>query len=394
MAHFTKYTKVQTGHLCAHNDRSANNISNDKINPDKTNENYNLGPQRDISQTDFINQRCGEVKCLNRDNVNVMCSWLVTAPKDLSAEDTNKFFQASYDFLAEKYGDKNIISAFVHMDETQPHMHFAFVPVVEDKKRGIEKVSAKERVTRNDLQSFHGELDARMTEVFGRDIGVMNDATKDGNKAIEELKRGTAVEELTQINSATREANKKAWKLDKAVKDLETKKNALEGKLSDKTSELNRVSQEAKKIADNIKQPLLSRDEIKSITAEKGMFGAVKVTGDNITPETIEKLKEMSLMSVKSYDQKTEIRNAKKEVRETKKELQDMTEKYAKSRERTSRQHAELYQKDREIGFLNKEIEKRDKIIDKIPKPQLESITSSLAEAAAKAVKKAVDIDR
>lgn len=69
-----------------------------------------------------------------------------------------------------------------------PHLHFAFVPVTEDKRRGGYKVSAKEVISRKELQTFHQDLDKRMTEVFGRDIGVLNEATKGGNKEVVELK--------------------------------------------------------------------------------------------------------------------------------------------------------------------------------------------------------------
>lgn len=98
-------------------------------------------------------------------------------------------------FLCGNYGEKNVISAYVHMDETSPHMHFAFVPVVTDKKKGHEKGSAKEALcwSEKGLNKFHGEFDAHMTAVFGRDIGVINEATKDGNKTVQELKRASAI---------------------------------------------------------------------------------------------------------------------------------------------------------------------------------------------------------
>ena len=44
--------------------------------------------------------------------------------------------------MNERYGKENVISAYVHFDEVTPHMHY-FVPVVEDKKKGGYKLSAK-----------------------------------------------------------------------------------------------------------------------------------------------------------------------------------------------------------------------------------------------------------
>jgi hypothetical protein len=76
-------------------------------------------------------------------------------------------------------------------------LHFAFVPVVIDKKKGHEKVSTKEALgwSEKGLHKFHGEFNTHMTNVFGRDIGVLNEATKDGNKEIWALKRETAIAE-------------------------------------------------------------------------------------------------------------------------------------------------------------------------------------------------------
>lgn len=89
-------------------------------------------------------------------------------------------------------------------------MHMGFVPVVYDKKKGKTKVSAKEMVTRQDLQTFHKDLDLHMRKVFGRDIGVLttdgvNKYTKGSNKSIEELKQETYA--LKNTNNQLRENN-------------------------------------------------------------------------------------------------------------------------------------------------------------------------------------------
>jgi hypothetical protein len=173
------------------------NFKNQDIDINRTHLNYNLAPQQ--NQLGFIKQRCSEVQCLNRDDVNVMCCWVVTAPKGLPESDHKYFFEGVYDFLKQRYDEKNVISAFVHMDETTPHMHFAFVPVVLDNKKQIDKVSAKECVNRKDLQCFHQDLERHMLRLFGRDIGILNEATKNGNKSVEELRRGTAQEKLKKL---------------------------------------------------------------------------------------------------------------------------------------------------------------------------------------------------
>jgi hypothetical protein len=199
----------------------------------KTHLNYNLGPKHMNGQGGFVRERCSEVKMQKRADVNVMCSWVVTAPSGIknNDEEREKFFRETYNFLSDRYGKDNVISAYVHMDEITPHMHFAFVPVVEDKKKNILKVSAKEAVTKKDLEMFHQHFSKYMENIFGRDIGVLNEATKEGNKSIKELKSGTAKKELDEIKQQAEEIKaesenqvERVQKASEAIKTLESKK--------------------------------------------------------------------------------------------------------------------------------------------------------------------------
>ena len=204
LAHIDKFTKGQIGGVTRHFERYKKEngeyikFGNQEIDTEKISLNYNLADEK--NQMEFIKNRTSEVRCLNRKDVNVMASWVVTLPEKIETqEDQRLFFEESYNFLEKKYGKENVISSYVHLDETTPHMHFAFIPVVRDKKRGDLKVSANDLITRNHLRSFHPELEKHMKEVFGRDIGILNEKTKEGNQAIDELKRGTAQKELGSL---------------------------------------------------------------------------------------------------------------------------------------------------------------------------------------------------
>lgn len=205
MAHVQKNTRMATGHLFDHYGRNAEEEkykylyrSNDSIDPSKTYLNYNLAPNGE-SQEERLNKRLSEVKVLKRKDVNVMCSWVVTAPKDLDPKQEKDFFKETYEFLKNRYGgEKNVISAYVHKDETTPHLHFAFVPVTIDKKKNIEKVSAKEVITKLDLKSFHEDLQKHLEKANIR-CSILNEATREGNKSIEELKRQSATERLQEV---------------------------------------------------------------------------------------------------------------------------------------------------------------------------------------------------
>lgn len=224
MAHLMKHTKASCGHMFAHYDRKAENISNENLDRSRTHLNYNLATHQQLQQGDFLRKRCSEVKCFNRKDVNVMCSWVLTAPKKLPKKDSLLFFQQSYNFMAERYGKENVVSAYVHHDEVSPHMHFAFVPVVEDKKKGGYKVSAKELITRKDLQTFHFDLKQHLNKALGYEVGVMNEATREGNKTVSELKQQTAIRK-------TKELEEKLKKVEIAVDATESHLESLQVKV-------------------------------------------------------------------------------------------------------------------------------------------------------------------
>lgn len=220
MANLKKYTKNQLGHLLKHIERAKDNqgnyvrFSNQSIDLDKTHLNYELHNRNDnLSNYEFITAYAEKNNILKRKDVNYLCNWVVTLPESLknsSASEQKKFFEESYKFIGSRYGKQNVAFATVHQDEVTPHMHLGFVPVVYDKSKGKTKVSAKEVVTRQDLQTFHKDLDRHMKKAFGRDVGVLttggvNKYTKGVNKSIEELKQDTYA--IKNTNNQLRENN-------------------------------------------------------------------------------------------------------------------------------------------------------------------------------------------
>ena len=200
--HVEKYPKVAVGHMLQHYNRMALNFGNECIDHMRSDLNYNLAPKRHIDDFLYYRQRLSQVKCQNRADVKTLCSWVITLPKKSFTEaEELKFFQAAYNFMVKRYDEKNVISAWVHKDESgQAHMHFAFIPVCIDRKKGVEKVAAKEVITRNDLRVIHGEMSKHMERTFGRDVGILNGSTSGGNKTIIELKTRELQKDLNALS--------------------------------------------------------------------------------------------------------------------------------------------------------------------------------------------------
>lgn len=205
MAHMEKFTMGTASGVLLHDERSETEDrtrSNVDIDPNRTHLNYNL-LKEPVSARDFGKYLCdftsqNEIYLLNRKDVNVLTSWIVTLPTEVKQEEQERFFYEAYRFLCERYGfketSKNIISAAVHMDETTPHLHFKFIPVAYDSKKQRFTVSAKNVVDRKDLQTFHKDLSERMKQVFGRDVGILNGETQNVRNVAELKSRGGKIE--------------------------------------------------------------------------------------------------------------------------------------------------------------------------------------------------------
>lgn len=234
VAHVEKYTKGSVQGLSIHWNRKTENHSNLDIDNERSHLNYDLC-EKEGDTLSRMNDRLSEVHCLNRKDVKVCADWVVTLPESLkgaSEKEQREFFKKIYKFLVNRYGgEKNVLSANVHNDETRPHIHFAFMPVVWDEKKQREKVSAKEVLTRKDLKTFHQDLDKFLKKEIPHIYkeGILNDKTigvdtvKDLKKRSEEIQK-----QKDDMDAEFKEYEQKLEKQIQSVdKELKSKKNEL-----------------------------------------------------------------------------------------------------------------------------------------------------------------------
>ena len=192
MASVTKFTQGAVFNQLRHNLRQIAHSGNPDIDPSRLRQDYVLSPDRGMSDYDYFQERLSQLYVYGRNDVKVMAGWVVTAPQDLEQEQYDDFFLAVYDFLENRYGEENVVQAVVHDDEGgQPHLHFCFIPVVEDKKHeeGY-KVCANDVLDRRELRNFHPDLQRYLDEHGLEDAHVMTGVTRaqGGNRTVAELK--------------------------------------------------------------------------------------------------------------------------------------------------------------------------------------------------------------
>ncbi len=180
MAHLKKNTRGAVPGLAVHFERKTDHHTNKEIDVPKTYLNQELMADGSDMLSRF-NARLNDVYCMKRDDVKALATWIVTLPEELTEapyEQQSAFFEATSNFLNDRYGQENAVAAVVHYDEKTPHLHYAFVPVVFDDKKSRYKVSAKEVLTRHDLQTFHEDLDQHLKKVLPfYEQGILNHKT-------------------------------------------------------------------------------------------------------------------------------------------------------------------------------------------------------------------------
>lgn len=150
-----KLTRAEINGKGTHNDRKAKNHTNKDIDPTRTHLNYYI-KKNELTYTKEFDKYMKENNLQGhlRSNSIIMCQMIFTSDQAffdrIGEEETKRYFQTAYNFVAnyKNLGEKYILSAKVHMDETTPHLHLVFVPVVHkfDNKSGktVDKIACSE----------------------------------------------------------------------------------------------------------------------------------------------------------------------------------------------------------------------------------------------------------
>jgi hypothetical protein len=184
VAHIAKYKASAVGKLCAHYNRWQGidnpNVSRENIDKSRTHLNYTLGVyekdgKRFIGKVrgsaswatvkgriDAVNARAkAEGKRATRKDAVVMADMVVTLPPNVPPEDAYRFFWNSYQYIADRVGRGNLMGGYVHMDETTPHMHVPFTPILDG------RFNYKKMCDRKFYQTFHKGLGDRLEQKMG-----------------------------------------------------------------------------------------------------------------------------------------------------------------------------------------------------------------------------------
>ena len=215
-----------------HNERKTENHSNVDINKELSHLNYQLIDCESYSGkiNREIEERYKVNKSIRKDAV-LCVEVLFTSDKEffdkLTPEEERKYFEKSVEFLKEQFGEKNVVFATVHKDETTPHLHAGFIPMTDDGRLNYKNfVNGREG-----LIKLQNEYFKKMVEIFPElERGKNAEETRAKHIANQEYK-------IQQKETILKEKEKtvmvKIEELEKNSIELEEKKNKIK-KLKEK----------------------------------------------------------------------------------------------------------------------------------------------------------------
>lgn len=214
-------------------------VSKGLIDKTKTHLNYNLCPHSQYTKKDILElQEKVRGKKFRKDGV-FFGSTILTLPKDYTGN-TEDFFKAAYKHLKTIYKlkDEDVVSAYVHLDETTPHMHFYFVPVFHDENK--DTISWDKVVPRKVYQQQHTILKKAMEKELGVECNILNGETLGID--------------ITQLSKENKILSMENMQLKEEIKTNQIYKQELKEQVGNLNKEVNQLKQEKSSLENALKQ--------------------------------------------------------------------------------------------------------------------------------------------
>lgn len=342
------------GNLEMHNERKTENHSNKDINIKLSKNNVQLIECKSYKKAiqNNIDNYYKSDRNIRKDAV-IAVETIFTSDYDFFKNKTDKekelFFEKSLEFLKEFVGEKNIVAATIHYDETTPHMHCVFTPIDNDGKLKYKSfVSHK-----NDLVKLQDKYHQKMSKYFPE--------LERGKSSKETERKHLTVEEYKIISSPNKIDLENFKKYEKNIQELQTLTNiepqkVLGGLLGNYSwDEIKIKYEDIEKI----------KNCVSNIAPE--IISSKKILKENLEQkENIEKLEkiltrqenQINVKIAENYDLSKKINQLSKESEENKKVKDFLFEKFPKIKELWKQATKELYPNIEKTNTWKKKIEK------------------------------------
>ncbi|WP_144636371.1 MobV family relaxase [Priestia megaterium] len=196
-----------------HNQREGENSKNKDIDSTRTMLNYDFVNEDKIKYHEEIKKMTAtRVKRKIRNDAVLVAEFFVSASPEymnaMSSDEQRKYFEASLDHIAGKYGQQNILYAVVHNDEATPHMHVGFVPITDDRRLAAKEYFHGKTKIRRIQDDFHNYMNKR-----GYDI-ERGEPSELQHKSVHEFKKQERQKELKHLQQLVAHKEKELKDMD------------------------------------------------------------------------------------------------------------------------------------------------------------------------------------
>lgn len=160
-------------------------------------------------------------------------------------KDIEEWAKDVYSFMAKRFGEDNLISFYVHLDEKNPHCHCTLVPVDPVKNRISWKSvfgDGREAESAN-MTKLHSELQEAVSEKWGLERGSNMEETRARHRSTEEYKR-ELVSEVCNLQSTREDLFKQIHRAEIKLKGISTMIANLQARKDDIQTQIDQIAQQ------------------------------------------------------------------------------------------------------------------------------------------------------
>lgn len=206
--------------------RADKSNTNPQIDHSQSSKNYDLSGKFDESLVRLLKKRLKETgNSKHRKDAVLLSAMMFSAShdffKNMSDDEIRQYFQNCYNWVAQKYGEDNILSAVVHLDETTPHMHLFLVPITD---RGT--------LAHNSLfdgkakmKALQDEVHQEIFQAYGLERGQPKEETQRKHLTTYEWKKQQA-EKMKDLSEEIDKARQEKTKLEQQISELEQQRDS------------------------------------------------------------------------------------------------------------------------------------------------------------------------
>lgn len=245
-----KHKKTSVNFLQRHNQRRpGQKHSNKNIDPTKTKDNIRLiSPDGTYYKTieEELKERYRGKRTIRVNQIHLVTQTVQFGGiiNDAPEEERVEILKDVSGFLTERYGRENVLSSTIHVDETNPHLHFDVIPLTSDGR-----LSAKEVFGPRALKSTQDDLleylqDSYPQFKFGRltkeerafsngktqeEFEVLRDSLRQSQEEAQRAVRlrNLALEQQRQLEERVSELEREKYERKKEIADLKAGKKRL-----------------------------------------------------------------------------------------------------------------------------------------------------------------------